>query len=221
MIEPGWRLPQPWPRCMVAACYQFASGCQLAKCTWFTCAATRKALAATVKLGFKPALEGKNEASTTYRLSTSCARFCGSSTLVVGSVPKRHVPQTWPRLSLSLPHPDGGFAKRLQHLFQLPQKHRAALDLTGVQTILNSQPLAAIRAGPITRQDAVVQIGQVFHHRCQHQSALEEPLVDRPHRRAHQAQRLRLPAGVVGQHLHGRGIAPADCTVPYFCPSQK
>src|ERR1700739_1103848 len=38
---------------------------QLAKCTWFTCAATRKALAAIVKLGFKPALEGKNEPSTT------------------------------------------------------------------------------------------------------------------------------------------------------------
>ena len=38
---------------------------QVAKCTWFTCAATRKALAATVKLGFKPALEGKNEVSTT------------------------------------------------------------------------------------------------------------------------------------------------------------
>ena len=59
-----------------------------------TCAATRKALAATVKLGFNPALEGKNEVSTTYRLSTSCARFWGSKTLVFGSVPNRHVPQT-------------------------------------------------------------------------------------------------------------------------------
>ncbi len=39
--------------------------CQVEKCTWFTCAATRKALAAIVKLGFKPVLEGKNEASTT------------------------------------------------------------------------------------------------------------------------------------------------------------
>ena len=43
----------------------FSTGCQVAKCTWFTCAATRKALAATVKLGFIPALEGKNEVSTT------------------------------------------------------------------------------------------------------------------------------------------------------------
>jgi hypothetical protein len=42
-----------------------STGCQLAKCAWFTCVATRKALAATVKLGFKPALEGKNEVSTT------------------------------------------------------------------------------------------------------------------------------------------------------------
>ncbi len=38
---------------------------QVAKCTSFTCAATRKALAATVKPGFKAALEGKNELSTT------------------------------------------------------------------------------------------------------------------------------------------------------------
>ena len=38
---------------------------QVAKCAWFTCAATRKALAATVKLGFKPALDGKNDVSTT------------------------------------------------------------------------------------------------------------------------------------------------------------
>jgi hypothetical protein len=42
-----------------------ANGCQLAKCAWFTCVATRKALAAIVKLGFIPALEGKNEPSTT------------------------------------------------------------------------------------------------------------------------------------------------------------
>ena len=39
--------------------------CHVAKCAWLTCAATRNALAATVKLGFKPVLEGKNEASTT------------------------------------------------------------------------------------------------------------------------------------------------------------
>ena len=38
---------------------------QVAKCAWLTCAATRKALAATVKLGFKPVLDGKNEVSTT------------------------------------------------------------------------------------------------------------------------------------------------------------
>jgi hypothetical protein len=38
---------------------------QVAKCAWSTCAATRKALAATVKLGLMPVLEGKNEVSTT------------------------------------------------------------------------------------------------------------------------------------------------------------
>ena len=38
---------------------------QVAKWASLTCAATRKALAATVKLGFKPALEGKNDVSTT------------------------------------------------------------------------------------------------------------------------------------------------------------
>ena len=43
----------------------FSTRRQVAKCTWSTCAATRKALAATVKLGFKPVLEGKNEESTT------------------------------------------------------------------------------------------------------------------------------------------------------------
>ncbi len=43
----------------------FSTGRQVAKCTCCTCAATRKALAATVKLGFRPVLEGKNEVSTT------------------------------------------------------------------------------------------------------------------------------------------------------------
>ena len=43
----------------------FSTGCQVAKCAWFTCAATRKALAAIVKLRFKPVLEGKNEESAT------------------------------------------------------------------------------------------------------------------------------------------------------------
>ena len=62
----------------------------------------------------------------------------------------------------------GDCAKWLKHLFYLPHKHRAALDLTGVQTILKSQPLAAVRAWPIGWQDAVVQIGQVFHHHIQH-----------------------------------------------------
>jgi hypothetical protein len=42
-----------------------SAGCQVAKCAWLTWAATRKALAATVKPGFNPALDGKNEASTT------------------------------------------------------------------------------------------------------------------------------------------------------------
>jgi len=42
-----------------------STGCQVVKCAWFMCAATRKALAATVKLGFIPVLEGKNEVSTT------------------------------------------------------------------------------------------------------------------------------------------------------------
>jgi hypothetical protein len=37
---------------------------QVAKCTWFACAANRKAFDANVKLAFKPALEVKNEAST-------------------------------------------------------------------------------------------------------------------------------------------------------------
>jgi len=37
----------------------------VAKCAWFRCAATRNALAATVRLGFNPVLDGKNEVSTT------------------------------------------------------------------------------------------------------------------------------------------------------------
>ena len=37
----------------------------VAKWAWLRCAATRRALAATVKLGFRPALEGKKEVSTT------------------------------------------------------------------------------------------------------------------------------------------------------------
>ena len=53
--------------CSVEKCRDgiFEQFSQVAKCAWFTCAATRKAFAATVKLGFKPVLEGKNEASTT------------------------------------------------------------------------------------------------------------------------------------------------------------
>jgi hypothetical protein len=48
-----------------AAMAFFNTGCQVAKCAWFTCVATRKALAAIVKLGLIPVLEGKNEVSTT------------------------------------------------------------------------------------------------------------------------------------------------------------
>ena len=59
-----------WTTCSafgsVEACHDsFLEDCQAAKCTWFTCSATRKALAVIVKLGFMPVLEGKNEPSTT------------------------------------------------------------------------------------------------------------------------------------------------------------
>jgi hypothetical protein len=103
--------------------------------------------------------------------------------------------------------PKCDFPKRLQHLFHLLQKHRAALDLTGVQTILNSQPLTAVQAWPIGRQDAVVQLGHVFHERCQRQSAVDEPtLVDREQRRAHQRNILgHQPGWLVTISVGGTG----------------
>ena len=54
--------------------------------------ATRSACATIVRPGFTAADEGKNEASTTKRLATSCARQTGSSTDVRGSPPKTSVP---------------------------------------------------------------------------------------------------------------------------------
>ena len=58
-----WRPRRPeFPQAITALRHRMA---QVAKCAWLTCVATRRALAATVKLGFKPVLDGKNEASTT------------------------------------------------------------------------------------------------------------------------------------------------------------
>src|SRR5215468_2711533 len=54
--------------------------------------ATRSACATIVSAGFTAADDGKNDASTTNRFSTSCARQNGSSTDVRGSVPKTIVP---------------------------------------------------------------------------------------------------------------------------------
>ena len=59
--------------------------------------------------------------------------------------------------------PKGEVSKRLEDLFELPEKHSAAFDLTGVKTILKPQPLATVNAWLIAWQDAVVQIGQVFY----------------------------------------------------------
>ena len=54
--------------------------------------ATRSACATIVSAGFTAADEGKNDASTTNRFSTSCARQNGSSTDARGSVPNTSVP---------------------------------------------------------------------------------------------------------------------------------
>ena len=48
-----------------------------------------------VSAGFTAAEEGKNDASTTNRLSTSWLRHHGSSTDVLGSSPKTSVPHWW------------------------------------------------------------------------------------------------------------------------------
>jgi hypothetical protein len=53
---------------------------------------TRNACATIVSAGFIAVEDGKNEASTTYRLSMSQALQYGSSTAVAGSSPKRSVP---------------------------------------------------------------------------------------------------------------------------------
>lgn len=45
-----------------------------------------------VSAGFIAAEEGKKPPSTTHRLSSSCTRHQGSSTLVVGSLPATTVP---------------------------------------------------------------------------------------------------------------------------------
>src|SRR5205085_999477 len=54
--------------------------------------ATRSAWATMVRPGLTAPDEGKNDASTTNRFSTSCARQNESSTEVRGSVPKQSVP---------------------------------------------------------------------------------------------------------------------------------
>src|SRR5687768_2675512 len=58
------------------------------------CAATRRELAAIVRLGLVPPLEGKKELSTTYKFASPWARLFGSRTLLSGFNPKRQVPQT-------------------------------------------------------------------------------------------------------------------------------
>ena len=45
--------------------------------------------------GFTAPMLGKKLVSTTYRLSTSCARQFGVQRAVAGSVPKRTVPAWW------------------------------------------------------------------------------------------------------------------------------
>src|SRR5262249_48308509 len=55
-------------------------------------APTRSALAMIVSAGLTAELDTKNELSTTYRLSSSCALQSGSSAEVSGSSPKRTVP---------------------------------------------------------------------------------------------------------------------------------
>ena len=54
--------------------------------------ATRSACAMIVSPGFTAADDGKNDASTTYRFSTSCARQYVSRTDALGSVPNTSVP---------------------------------------------------------------------------------------------------------------------------------
>jgi len=62
--------------------------------------ATRSACAMMVSAGFTAADDGKNDASTTNRFSTSCVRQNGSSTDVFGSAPKHNVPHWWVVLRL-------------------------------------------------------------------------------------------------------------------------
>ncbi len=54
----------------------------MAKCTRFTCAATRKALAVIVEVGFKPPLEGKNEVSTGFVRHRSQYQAAGEEPLL-------------------------------------------------------------------------------------------------------------------------------------------
>ena len=57
-------LVEDFARCGVLSDPRPAAG-QLAKCASLMCSATRNALAATVRLGLMPLLDGKNDASTT------------------------------------------------------------------------------------------------------------------------------------------------------------
>src|SRR6185437_306705 len=56
---------------------------------------TRKALAIAVSAGLTALMLGKQLVSTTYRLSSSCARQLESSAELSGSSPKRQVPAWW------------------------------------------------------------------------------------------------------------------------------
>src|SRR6516225_6433455 len=97
---------KPWSRAGRAA---MLSPCLVVVCRWVqlqltaaraSCSAmsgaTRRALAAIVRLGLTALLRGMNDASSTYRFCRSCVLQLRSRTLEAGLLPNLQVPQGCP-----------------------------------------------------------------------------------------------------------------------------
>ena len=103
-------------------------------------------MAALICVPIAAVLEGKNEASATLRLSTSCARFLwvqhigfGIGTKTAGAADVGHG-----RVVCGAAR--GDCVERFQHLFSCRKNTaRPSISLAGVQTILKSQPLAPLQ----------------------------------------------------------------------------
>lgn len=117
----------------------------------------------------------------------------------------------------------GQRAEGLQHLIEVAQEHLAAFDLARVDAILKPQSLAPVETWLVAREDSIVEIWQVLHHRDKHQCATDHLVVDGPRSALISRSALDVHRGWFINMSRGanEAIEAADCTVPYFWPSMK